>query len=413
VSGLEKNVKAGLDASSLPAGQYASGVVWQEIVRIIASGGMLIAACFTLYRMRNSLGSGLKRAVRDLKRATQMSGDVERTEKDLKSGTILIGICIVAVLTFVITLFAFKTSILVAVVAATVMIVLAFLFAAVSGYLVGIIGSSNNPVSGLTITALVVTALILVICNVRGIGDPEAIKIGVAAVLGVAAIVCVSAAVAGEMFQDLKAGHILGGTPWKMQTGNIIGAVISGAVMFGVLILLNQGDINTGIKEGYEGGFGSATLPAPQASLMAMLANGIVAGQMTWILIIVGMMMCAALILMGVKSPMLIFVGMYLPFATVFAIFTGGLIKGILDVYAARKKYNEQQLITTENTGVLLASGLIAGEALMGLIIAAFAVGNKFVSNLLGISTPQYFIGLFILVVIAYFLVRIPLKRAK
>jgi len=412
VEGLKGNVEKGLDASSLMAWQHASGVVWQEIVRIIAIGGMLIAACFTLYRMRNSLGVGLKRAVRDLKRATQMSGDVERTEKDMKSVAILVGICIGAILTFIITLFVFNTSILVAIVASTVMIVLAFLLAAISGYLVGIIGSSNNPVSGLTITALVITALILVILGVRGDGSPDAIKIGVAAVLGVAAIVCTAAAVAGEMFQDLKAGHILGGTPWKMQTGNIIGAIISGAVMFGVLILLNQGDINTGIAEGYKGGFGSPALPAPQATLMSVLSLGIVGGSMTWILIIVGMMLCVSLILMGVKSPMLIFVGMYLPFATVFAIFIGGLIKGILDLYQSRKKFNEKQLSTAENTGVLLASGMIAGEALMGLIIAAFAVGNKFFSGLLGITTPQYFVGLTVITVVAFFLVRIPLKKA-
>jgi putative OPT family oligopeptide transporter len=156
-----------------------------------------------------------------------------------------------AVATFCITFFIFKTSLLVGIVAATIMIVLAFFFAAVSGYLVGIIGSSNNPISGLTITALVITALILVLCGVNSESG------GVAAVLGIAAIVCVAAAVGGEMFQDLKAGHILGGTPWKMQIGDIIGVVVAGFVMFGVLIILNQADIIMGASEGYQGGFGS------------------------------------------------------------------------------------------------------------------------------------------------------------
>ena len=119
------------------------------------------------------------------------------------------------------------------------MIILAFFFAAVSGYLVGIMGSSNNPISGLTLTALVVTALIMVILGAKG-------NEGVASTLGVAAVVCVSAAVAGEMLQDLKAGHILGGTPWRMQVGDIVGVVIAGSVMFFVLSYLNQGDINTG-----------------------------------------------------------------------------------------------------------------------------------------------------------------------
>ncbi|MDR2682903.1 MAG: oligopeptide transporter, OPT family [Dysgonamonadaceae bacterium] len=399
-------VNQGLDANSLPAWENAANIVWREIVRIIAIGGMLVAACFTLYRMRGSLGVGLKRSVKDLKRAAQGSGEnIERTEKDLKSSWILIGICAAAVLTFIITYFIFHTSVLVAIVASTIMIVLAFFFAAVSGYLVGIIGSSNNPISGLTLTALVVTALILVACGVKGTG-------GVAAVLGIAAIVCVAAAVGGEMFQDLKAGHILGGTPWRMQVGDIVGVIISGFVMFGVLIILNQGDINMGLQQGYEGGFGSKNLSAPQAGLMSTLSQGIVGGQMAWALIIAGMILGVAFILMGVKSPMLIFVGMYLPFSTVFAIFAGGLIKGILDLYVARRKYNEGQLATVENTGVLLASGMIAGEALMGLVVAVFAMFNIFFSDMLNIGNPLYIIGLMILVVIGYFFVNIPLKAA-
>ncbi|MDR1526596.1 MAG: oligopeptide transporter, OPT family [Dysgonamonadaceae bacterium] len=401
-------VNEGMDVStSVLAWENAANVVWREIVRIIAIGGMLVAACFTLYRMRSSLGTGLKRSVKDLKRAAQgTSESIERTEKDLKSSWILIGICMAAVLTFIITYFLFHTSILVAIVASTVMIILAFFFAAVSGYLVGIIGSSNNPISGLTLTALVVTALILVACGVKGSTS------GVAAVLGIAAIVCVAAAVGGEMFQDLKAGHLLGGTPWRMQVGDIIGVIISGFVMFGVLIVLNQGDINMGIQQGYEGGFGSKNLSAPQAGLMATLSQGIVGGQMAWSLIIAGMVLGVAFILMGIKSPMLIFVGMYLPFSTVFAIFAGGLIKGILDLYVARRKYNEGQLATVENTGVLLASGMIAGEALMGLVVAVFAMFNIFFSDMLPVSHPLYGVGLAIVIVIAYFFVKIPLKKA-
>lgn len=386
----------------------AATVIWKEVVRIIAIGGMLVAACFTLYNMRTSLITGLKRSVGDLKKAAQgTSNEVERTDKDLKSSWILIGICVGAVLTFIIAYFIFNTSLLIAIASATVMIILAFFFSAVSGYLVGIIGSSNNPISGLTLTALVVTALILVIL---GVDNGSA---GVAAVLGVAAIVCVAAAVGGEMFQDLKAGYILGGTPWKMQVGDLIGVAVSAFVMFGVLIVLNQGDINLGLNNGYEGGFGSKELSAPQAGLMATLSQGIVGGQMAWALIIAGMVMGFAFILMQVKSPMLIFVGMYLPFETVFAIFAGGLIKGILDIYVKKRKYNEGQLASVENTGVLLASGLIAGEALMGLLIAIFAIFNIFFGDMLNISSPQYLIGILILIVIAYFLVKIPLNKAS
>jgi uncharacterized oligopeptide transporter (OPT) family protein len=145
---------------------------------------------------------------------------------------------------------------------------------------------------------------------------------------------------------------------------------------------------------------------------MAALSQGIVGGQMTWALIIAGMILGLAFILMGIKSPMLIFVGMYLPFSTVFAIFAGGLIKGILDLYVARRKYNEGRLATVENTGVLLASGMIAGEALMGLVVAIFAMFNIFFSNMLHIGHPNYLIGLAIVVIIGYFFVKIPLKKA-
>lgn len=397
----------GVAPNSQEAWMLAANTVWQSVVRIVAIGGMLLAAIFTLYRMRSSLTTGLKRSVKDLKKAASESGEeVVRTEKDLKTSWVLAGIVLAAIATFCITYFIFKTTVLVAAVAATIMIVLAFFFSAVSGYLVGLIGSSNNPISGLTITALVITALILVLC---GVDENTG---GVAAVLGVAAIVCVAAAVAGEMFQDLKAGHILGGTPWKMQLGDIIGVVLSGFVMFGVLIILNNADIAMGGMQGYAGGFGSEALPAPQASLMAILSNAVVAGSMTWILIIAGMLLCVALILMGVKSPMLVFVGMYLPFQTVSAIFVGGLIKGLLDMRTAKMNYSPVQLAKVENTGILLASGMIAGEALMGLIIAIFALFNVFFSEMLPIEQPSYWIGLVLMFAMAYLMIVLPLKKA-
>jgi putative OPT family oligopeptide transporter len=274
----------------------------------------------------------------------------------------------------------------------------------VSGYLVGIIGSSNNPISGLTLTALVVTALLLVVLGVNADSG------GVKAVLGVAAIVCVAAAVAGEMLQDLKAGHILGGTPWKMQIGDIIGVVLAGLVMFFVLSFLNDGDIAQGLREGYEGGFGSKNLSAPQAGLMAMLSKGIVEGQMAWPLIIVGMLMGIAFILMQVKSPMLVSVGMYLPLETTFAIFLGGIFKGVVDMMNERYKYNSAQMARVENTGVLLASGLIAGEALMGLVFAGFRVGNIFPPEIW--PSAPFFISLIVMAGIAYYLIQVPLKNA-
>ncbi len=378
--------------------------VWKYIVRPIAIGGMLVGSIYTLYMMRKNLITGIGRSVSDVKKAAKgLDVNIPRNEKDISFIWIMVGIVAVAIATFLITYYIFSTTILVAVVAATVMIILAFFFAAVSGYLVGLMGSSNNPISGLTLTALVVTALVMVLLGVHG-------NEGIAATLGVAAIVCVSAAVAGEMLQDLKAGHILGGTPWRMQIGDIIGVICAGSVMFFILSFLNQGDIANGIREGYQGGFGSSKLSAPQANLMALLSQGIVGGKMAWPLIIAGILMGIGFILMQVKSPMLVCVGMYLPLETTFAIFIGGLIKGVVQSYNKKRNHDEGQKEKVENTGILLASGLIAGEALVGLIFAIFAVGNIFPSAVF--TNPSYIIGLVVLAVIAYVLIKIPLKNA-
>lgn len=386
---------------------YQITSIWRFIIRPIAIGGMLVSAGFTLYRMRKSLITGIGRSISDVKKAASGVEKSEvRIERDLSFGIIMTGIAVVAILTFGITYFIFQTSVLIAVVAATVMIILAFFFGAVSGYLVGIMGSSNNPISGLTLTALVVTALILVGLGVQG-------EAGVAAVLGVAAIVCVSAAVAGEMLQDLKAGHILGGTPWRMQVGDIIGVIFAGAVMFVVLAYLHEGDIASGNNLGYQGGFGSKNLSAPQASLMAILSRGIVEGAMAWPLIVAGMLMGTAFILMQVKSPMLVSVGMYLPIETTFAIFVGGIFKGAVDWFTEKRKYNLAQKTRVDNTGVLLASGMIAGEALMGLVIAILAVVNIFIYDyFVFFQHPSFLISLVIIGLIGFIMIQIPLKNA-
>lgn len=382
---------------------YQIGQVWRYIVRPIAIGGMLMGAIYTLFKMRKSLGTGLKRAVGDVRKAAgETKTETTRVDRDIPFTWIVIGILFVAVLTFAITFWVFNASLLVSISAATILIILAFLFGAVSGYLVGIMGSSNNPISGLTLTALVVTAIILVALGVKG-------EAGVATVLGVAAIVCVSAAVAGEMLQDLKAGHILGGTPWKMQIGDIFGVILAGLVMFGVLVILNQGDIAQGNLEGYEGGFGSKNLSAPQASLMAMLSKGIVGGQMAWPLIIVGMLMGLGLILMQVKSPMLVSVGMYLPLETTFAIFLGGVVKGIVEMISKKKNYSLGQSVRVENVGVLLASGFIAGEALMGLIFALMYFLNVPLFSFF--DNPSFLISILVLLIIGFVMVYFPIKN--
>jgi putative OPT family oligopeptide transporter len=209
--------------------------VYRFIVRPIAVGGMLVGACYTLYKMRKNLIIGIKRGVADVRKSAGAKAVTERTEQDLPFKVVLLAIA--AVFVVMIGLYFYFTGTLPgAFFAALVMIVTGFFFAAVSGNLVGLIGSSNNPISGLTLATTIIAALTMVIIGVKGTQ-------GVTAVLGVAAVVCVSAAVAGEMLQDLKVGHILKGTPWKMQLGDIIGVFFAGAVMFFPLWLLHFGDI--------------------------------------------------------------------------------------------------------------------------------------------------------------------------
>lgn len=372
-------------------------IVWKSYVRPIAIGGMLVGAAFTLWKMRKSLATGISRSVSDVKKAATGEHVEIRTEKDINFKWIMIGILGTAVATFFIYNY-FAQNVLAALVATIVMIVAGFFFAAVSGYLVGIIGSSNNPISGLTLSTLVVAAILMVALGMKGTQ-------GVAAVLGVAAVVCVAAAVAGEMLQDLKAGHILGGTPWKMQLGDIIGVVVAASIMFIPLLILHEGDIKMGGT-----GFGGDALPAPQASLMAILSKGIVAGDMEWILIFVGMLMGVAFIMMNVKSPMLVSVGMYLPLGTTFAIFVGGLIKGVVERINAKKNFNDAQKSRVENNGILIAAGLIAGEALIGLLFAGLAFFEVPLFSFF--AEPSFLISLIVFAAIAWLLIQIPVNNA-
>jgi len=378
--------------------------VWKFIIRPIAVGGMLVGAGFTLYRMRKNLATGIKRSLGDVKKASGQTGVASRIEKDLNIKLVLGGLAVtVVMMVFVYRIFA--GSMAPAILAAAVMGLAGFFFAAVSGNLVGTIGSSNNPISGLTLSTLIIAAILMVVVGASGTS-------GVAAVLGVAAVVCVSSAVAGEMLQDLKVGHILGGTPWKMQVGNLFGVLFASLVLYFPLMVLHGAFT-----------FGSRELTAPQAGLMAALARGIVGGEMAWPLVIVGMFMGLALILVQVRSPMLVAVGMYLPLETTFAIFVGGAIKGIVERIGTRRKFNAGQKARVENVGILLAAGLIAGEGLTGLLRAAWKF--FFLQNIISFDIPAifksghyfggvdlYIGGLVVLVLMAFYLIAVPLKNA-
>ena len=384
-----------------------TGDLYRRIVRPIAVGGMLVGACYTLWRMRKNLIVGIKRGIADVRKTASSETATVRTERDLSYRVVLLIVAIVFAL-MVALYFYFTRGIGAALVAAIIMLITGFFFAAVSGNLVGMIGSSNNPISGLTLATTVVAALTMVLVGATGIG-------GVAAVLGVAAIGCVSAAVAGEMLQDLKVGHILGGTPWKMQVGDLIGVVMAGLVMFFPLYVLHNADL---AQNPQSGGFGGPNLSAPQAGLMAALSQGIVGGEMAWPLIIVGIAMGFAMILVKIKSPMLFSVGMYLPLETTFAIFIGGTVKGIVDRIGARRRYNEAQKARVENAGILAASGLIAGEALMSLVVAAVVfirdrtVGKPEFPALKAFEPVAGWLAIAVFVVLIGYLIRVPLKKA-
>ncbi len=371
--------------------------VWRFIVRPIAVGTMLTGACFTLFKMRKSLMSGLARAFAELKSGSAPLEQTARTERYMSSRVVLAGIFVVF-LAMIALYFYLSKGIVPALVAAVVMLVVGFCFATVSGYLVGVIGSSNNPISGLTLSTLIIAALLMVSLGVSG---PS----GVIAVLGVAAVVCVSSAVAGELLQDFKVGYIIGGTPRNIQIVELIAVVAASAVMYFPLLALHQGNINTGGI-----GFGDPKLSAPQAGLMASLAQGIVGGDMAWPLIVGGILLGVALIMTGVKSPMLVAIGMYLPIGTTFAIFIGGMIRWVTDAIGAKRRLNEGQKTRVENVGVLAASGLIAGEALMGLVIAWFNYKDIKVPQIS--ANPSYLLGLVVLALLALILIQVPLSNA-
>jgi len=374
--------------------------IYFSVVRPIAVGGMLVGASYTLFKMRKQLAAGMARAITDLKKSAAAQASGSRTDRDLNAKVVFAGVGVVLLAMIALYYFFIQRAgnltvskvVAGAVVAALVMVVLGFFFAAVSGNLVGMIGSSNNPVSGLTLCTLVVAALLMVALGVSGTG-------GVAAVLGVAAVICVSSAVAGEMLQDLKVGHILGGTPAKMQVGDLLGIVAASLVLFVPLAVLDKA---------YH--FGSPALSAPQAGLMAMLAKGIVGGDMAWPLVIVGILMGFALIMIEVKSVMLFSVGMYLPLGTTSAIFVGGIIRWVTDKLRDRRPLNEAQRARVDNAGVLTASGLIAGEALCGLVIAGLVGSGRNVS--LFSWVPPLWAAVIALIALIVVMAGVPLSNA-
>ncbi|MGH9559084.1 MAG: OPT/YSL family transporter, partial [Bryobacteraceae bacterium] len=205
--------------------------------------------------------------------------------------------------------------------------------------------------------------------------------------------------------QDFKAGYILGGTPRYIQIVELIAVVLASLVMYFPLYILQQGNLKSGGT-----GFGDPRLAAPQAGLMAALAQGIVGGEMAWPLVVAGALFGVMLIMIKVRSPMLVAIGMYLPFQTTCAIFVGGILRWITDKSSRAAGNNEAQRTRVENTGILIASGLIAGEALTGLLFAYFKFKDIAVPQIF--KEPSYSVGAAILLVLAFIMIRVPLTRA-
>jgi putative OPT family oligopeptide transporter len=372
--------------------------VWFKQIRPLAVGTMIVSAFYTLYSLRVSLMNGIQKVLAMF--GGGAATDIDRTERDLNLKWVLVAIGIMAIPMFLLYRY-FSASTGGALVLTVVMLVLGVLFAAVAGYLVGLVGASNNPISGLTLSALVIAALLMVLMGITGVA-------GVAAVLGVAGVVCCAAGVAGDMMQDFKVGHILGGTPWKMQVGEIVGVVAAALVLPVLLMVLNQAYT-----------IGSAELPAPQAGLMALMAQGIVGGEMAWPLVIVGMFFGVALILIKAPAPMLIAVGMYLPFSTTAAVFAGGVIRAVLDWILKKKDATDEQKKQAENSGILVSSGLIAGQSLMAVLLAFVVLyeqaklGMADTEHLLPHIANSFWGGLLVYPLLFGLLVWLPLSRMR
>ncbi|MFQ5512537.1 MAG: OPT family oligopeptide transporter [Candidatus Krumholzibacteriia bacterium] len=374
--------------------------VWTNQIRPLAVGTMIVAAFSTLWALRTSLINGISRAIRDLN-AAKTGGVLSRLDTDLDFKRVFAGIGLLAIPMLVLYAY-FSGSIIGSVLLTIVMVILGFLFAAVAGYLVGLIGSSNNPISGLTLSTLLIAAIIMVALKITG---PK----GIMAVLGISGVICCAAGIAGDMMQDLKVGHILGGSPRKMEIAELIGVVF--AALFLAFAISALHEVYT---------IGSDLLPAPQAGLMALMAKGIVGGEMAWPLVIVGMLMAVALIMIGAPSPMLIAVGMYLPFTATAPIFVGGVIRHFMDRALRKRNADEDSTRKAENAGVLISSGLIAGESLMAVILAFVVLGRALANpsaeaeaQPLLAMTPNPWLGLAIFAILAVVLIRSPLKASR
>ncbi len=376
--------------------------IWNLQVRYIGVGAMLIGGLWSLWSLRKSLLSGVKTGV---KVKAGSAADVPHTERDLPMGAILAGVVL-----FVLPLFGLYYAVVdnfgIAFAMAVVMVVAGFVFSSVSGYMAGLVGSSNNPVSGITISTILFASLLLLVVFGKGstVGPVAAIMIG--------AVICNAAAVAGDNLQDLKAGQLVGATPWRQQVMLGIGALASAAVMAPVLNLLLQAN---GI--GTPAFPGATPLAAPQATLMASVASGIFGSGLPWNMVAIGAGVGALVIMLDEwlkargaswRAPVLaVAVGIYLPLELSTPIFAGGLIAALATRWHRRRSPGGD-IEKLKQTGLLFSAGLIAGEALIGVLIAIPIVVTKD-ANVLAVAEnlqPGKWAGLAVLVLVGWWMHR-------
>jgi len=358
----------------MPEGATVAGwaeTIWRDQTRYIGVGAMLVGGLWTVFRMRKTLLQGVTsglRAYRSVDGTGQPTAEVPRTERDIPMKWILVLMALSVVPLFFVY-HAFVQKIEVSITMAVLMLIAGFAFSAVAAYMAGLVGSSNNPISGVTITTIVFSAFFLML--LIGKGAP----IGPAAAIIIGAVVCCAASIAGDNLQDLKTGYIVGATPWKQQVMLVIGTLTGAAVIAPVLTLLQQ-------AYGFAGQPVPAArpLPAPQANVMASVAKGIFEGGLDWTFIIIGMVGAVGLIVLDTilekkkshfRTPVLaVAIGFYLPFAQSVAIFIGGVVAALVKRAFVRQRATPELLEASEQKSVLFASGLITGEALMGIIVA-------------------------------------------
>lgn len=351
----------------------AAGDIWNQYIRIIGAGAVACAGIITVVKAIPTMIESLRIGMKELKSSAEMMGSGKlRTEQDLSMRWLMVGVAaVVALIVFVPGIIGEGTSFLMRTISAIAIAIFAFCFVTVSSRIVGLIGVSSNPTSGMVIVTLLGVGIIFKLLGWTDMaGKVTALTIGT--------VVCIAASIAGDISQDLKSGFLLGATPRKQQMSELIGAV--GSAFF------------VGLSVYYLGkayGFGSSDLPAPQATLMKTVLDGVLDGNLRWDLVGVGALI--SVVVFFFKIPPLAFaVGVYLPLDTMTPLFLGGLLRHYLDKKYGASKDSEAK---GKDQGILLSSGLIAGEGLMGVVIAVIAVVLSKAPKFLVVPYPHAWMG--------------------